>query len=105
MDKKIYQDVMWLFHDLGRHLRPVVYEAPEECDTRGLLRILVQSHQPTIAGGRNPFNWLKELQTASNFWHHLGQKGDIPEDDIWRDLDTLERVAKYLGLDSDFIES
>jgi hypothetical protein len=104
MDKEIYQDVFWLFHDLGRHVRPLVSEAPEERDTRNLLRVLIQHHQPTIVGGRNPFNWLKELQTVSNFWHHIPPDSDIPEDDIWRDLDTLERVAMYLGFSPDFTE-
>ena len=48
---------------------------------------------------------MKELQTALNFWHHLQPESEVPESDIWRDLDTLERVAKYLRLDPEFVES
>jgi hypothetical protein len=96
---------MWLFHDLGDHLRSIRRDAPKDWDTRALFRDVVENRQPKFLGGRNPFNWLKELQTTLNFWHHLQVASDVPEDDVWRDLDTLERVAWYLGLDSAFVES
>ena len=104
MQKKDYQDVMWLFHELGEHLRSIRRDTPEESDVRSLLRGVVENHQPGFFAGRNPFNWLKELQTTLNFWHHLQPASDVSEDDVWRDLDTLERVAKYLGLDSAFVD-
>lgn len=104
MQKETYQEIMWLFHEFGRHLLSTTHNPPEECDARSLLKVVVENHQPRF-GGRNPFNWLKELQTALNFWYHLRPESDIPEDDIWRDLDTLERVARFLGLDPLFVES
>jgi hypothetical protein len=104
MKKEIFKDVMWLFHELGLHLKPKVKDAPEKCDTRTLLRILAQERPSINFGERDPFNWLKELQATANFWHHLTPESDIPEDDLWRDLDTMERVAKHLGLGNKFIE-
>jgi len=105
MRKEDYQDVMWLFHELGECLRSKRQNAPKDWDTRALFRDVVENHQSTFFGGRNPFNWLKELQTTLNFWFHLQIASDVPEDDVWRDLDTLERVAGYLGLDSAFVDS
>ena len=95
---------MWLFHDLGGQLRPKVQGAPERCDTRTLIKILVQNRPSPAVGERDPFNWFKELQTAANAWHHLPPESEISEDDVWRDLDTMERVAKYLDLAPAFIE-
>ena len=105
MRKEDYQDMMWLFHELGECLRSKRQDAPKDWDTRALFRYVVDNHQSTFFGGRNPFNWLKELQTTLNFWHHLQVASDVSEDDVWRDLDTLARVAAYLGLDSAFVES
>ncbi|MBN1568335.1 MAG: hypothetical protein JXA73_10855 [Acidobacteria bacterium] len=104
MDKKSFQDVMWLFQELGRHLRPKIQDAPDNCDTRILIWHLAQGRHSTVFDGRNPYNWIKELQSVSNLWHHLSVESDIPDDDVWRDLDTMERVARYLDLDSKFIE-
>jgi len=105
MRKEDYQDVMWLFHELGECLRSKHQNAPKDWDTRALFRDVVENHQSTFLGGRNPFNWLKELQTTLNFWFHLQVASDVPEGDVWRDLDTLERVAGYLDLDSAFVDS
>lgn len=105
MDQATFQDVTWLLHDLGRCLKSIMPSTPESCDTRGLLWVVVRDQQPRLTGGRNPFNWLKELQATSNFWAHLQPGSDVPEDDVWRDLDTLERVAKYLGLDPEFVDN
>jgi hypothetical protein len=105
MRKEDYQDVMWLFHELGECLRSKNQDASKDWDTRALLREVIENHQSTFFGGRNPFNWLKELQTTLNFWHHLQLASEVSVDDLWRDLDTLERVARYLALDSAFVES
>lgn len=109
MDKETFQDVMWLYQELGRHLRTVAaIKTSDAGDTRDLVRQVIQYHQnqpyKPIAG-RNPFNWLKELQSTLNFWHHLHPESLVAPDDIWRDLDTLERVAIHLGLDADFISN
>ncbi len=104
MEETTFKDVMWLFQQLGRHLRPKVQDAPEKSDTRTLIWHLAKDRHSTVFDGRNPFNWIKELQSVSNLWHHLSSESDLPDDDIWRDLDTMERVAKYLDLDSKFIE-
>src|SRR5258708_28911703 len=103
MRKETFQDVTWLFQDFGRHLKALVSGAPTGADTRELLRILVLSREHQFVGGRNPFNWLKELQNVLNVWHHLDSEGSLPDDDVWRDLDTLERVAIYLKIDPDFV--
>jgi hypothetical protein len=105
MKKQTHQEVMWLFHELGRGLRSSKPDAPEGSDAGTLLKTVIEEHQPRFLRGRNPFNWLKELQTTLNFWHHLQPESEVPESDIWRDLDTLDRVAKYLGLDPEFVDS
>jgi hypothetical protein len=107
MDKATFQDLMWLFQEFGRHLKSCsTYEAASGTDTRTLLKQAIQDYkrQPYgVTGGRNPLNWLKELSSTLNFWFHLQPGSIVPRDDIWRDLDTLDRVATYLGLDQEFL--
>lgn len=105
MKKVNFTNIMWLFHELGQHLRLKIPDAPEKSDTRAMIRILVNNRPSTSNGERDPFNWLKELQSVSNYWHHLLPESEVPNDDIWRDLDTMERVAKHYGLPPEFIQN
>jgi ATP-dependent helicase HepA len=41
-------------------------------------------------------NWTKEAQTIRNRWAHAPTTG-VPDEDIYRDLDTIERLAQALG--------
>ena len=51
---------------------------------------------------RETRNWLKELQQVRNRWaHHTG--GEESRDDLFRDLDTLERFLGAIGGDASFI--
>ena len=47
-------------------------------------------------------SYLKELQLVRNHWAHTSCE-DTPDDDIYRDVDTIIRLAKKLNLDSQFI--
>lgn len=76
----------------------------EQLDLAALLRILDQNWHEIAVNRAMPVavrNWLKEAQTIRNRWAHAPAQG-IPHEDIYRDLDTIERLAQALGAsDSD----
>ncbi|MBK9327664.1 MAG: DEAD/DEAH box helicase family protein, partial [Hydrogenophilales bacterium] len=71
----------------------------EQLDLAALLRILDQNWHE-IAGTRAMSqamrNWVKETQLIRNRWAHAPATG-LPNEDVYRDLDTLERLAQALG--------
>lgn len=76
----------------------------EQLDLAALLRILDQNWHEITVHGAMPVavrNWVKEAQTLRNRWAHAPIQG-IPNEDVYRDLDTIERLAQALGaLDRD----
>ncbi len=104
MDEQTFKDISWLFQKLGEHLAKIAEDPPPGADTRKLLKHIIDNHQPTFSNGRNPFNWLKELNSTLNFWAHLDPTADLTEDEIWRDLHTLELVSRHLNLPVEFVD-
>ncbi|MCC6544739.1 MAG: DEAD/DEAH box helicase family protein [Nitrospirae bacterium] len=51
---------------------------------------------------REARNWVKEMQTIRNRWAHLSNQ-KIPKEDIYRDLDTLQRFLEVVKADSGLI--
>lgn len=80
-------------------LRSARVSGLEHIDLAALLRVLDQNwHEIAVdrampAGARN---WVKEAQTLRNRWAHAPMQG-LPNEDIYRDLDTIERLARALG--------
>lgn len=78
----------------------------EDLDLAGSLRVLDQNWHDINTSRRLPFearNWLKEAQSIRNRWAHLPPGGLKPED-VYRDLDTIERLAQALGAPVDTLE-
>ena len=48
-------------------------------------------------------HFVKEMQTIRNRWAHSGTDG-FPVDDVYRDLDTLQRFAAVIDADEEFIK-
>ena len=48
-------------------------------------------------------HFVKEMQTIRNRWAHSGTDG-FPVDDVYRDLDTLQRFAAVIDVDEKFIK-
>ena len=48
-------------------------------------------------------HFVKEMQTIRNRWAHAGTEG-FPVDDVYRDLDTLQRFATVINADEEFIK-
>jgi ATP-dependent helicase HepA len=74
-------------------------------DLAGLLRVLDQNWYQ-ISTGLNltseARHFVKEMQTVRNRWAHADTAG-FPVDDIYRDLDTLQRFAVVIGADDKLI--
>ena len=74
-------------------------------DLAGLLRVLDQNWYliaPKVGLSSESRHYLKEMQTIRNRWAHAGSSG-FSDEDIYRDLDTLQRLAAVLGADSGFL--
>lgn len=75
-------------------------------DIAALLRVLDQNwyqisikmNLPTEAR-----HFVKEMQTVRNRWAHAGAEG-FPIDDVYRDLDTLQRFAATIEAEQTFIQ-
>lgn len=70
-----------------------------QLDLAALLRVLDQNWYEI--GGRRSLppaarNWVKESQTIRNRWAHAPASG-IPHGDLYRDLDTIERLVSVMG--------
>jgi len=48
-------------------------------------------------------HFVKEMQTVRNRWAHAGTEG-FPLEDVYRDLDTLQRFARVIEADEAFIQ-
>lgn len=75
-------------------------------DLAGLLRVLDQnwyqiSNSLDLTSEARHF--VKEMQTVRNHWAHADTEG-FPVDDIYRDLDTLQRFAVVIGADEKLIQ-
>lgn len=77
-----------------------------DLDLAGLLRVLDQnwyqiSNSLDLTSEARHF--VKEMQTVRNRWAHPDAKG-LPIDDIYRDMDTLQRFAVVIGADEKLIQ-
>lgn len=75
-------------------------------DLAALLRVLDQnwfeiSHKASLP--RDARNWVKEMQSIRNRWAHSTGNSAAP-DDLYRDLDTLQRLLEIIGADQGLIE-
>jgi ERCC4-related helicase len=78
----------------------------EQLDLAALLRILDQNWHELAVICALPVavrNWVKEAQTLRNRWAHAPTQG-IPDEDIYRDLDTIERLSQALGAPDSALE-
>jgi ATP-dependent helicase HepA len=73
----------------------------DQLDLAALLRLVDQNWYELSNINNWPIaarNWLKESQTLRNRWAHA-PAGGLADSDIYRDLDTLERLTALLGAD------
>lgn len=69
-----------------------------DLDLAGLLRVLDQNWHEINTVQKLPYesrNWLKEARSVRNRWAHL-PPGGLPQEDRYRDLDTLLRLVSAL---------
>ena len=81
-------------------------ESLESLDLAALIRVLDQnwyqiSMKQNLTSESRHF--VKEMQTIRNRWAHAGAEG-FPVDDVYRDLDTLQRFAVVIDADEEFIK-
>ena len=72
-----------------------------QLDLAALLRIADRNWSEIAQVASLPYaarNWLKEAQTIRNRWAHAPVAG-IPNDERYRDLDTIERLMQAFGAD------
>lgn len=48
-------------------------------------------------------HFVKEMQTVRNRWAHAGTEG-FPVEDVYRDLDTIQRLAKVIDAEESFLQ-
>ncbi len=75
-------------------------------DLAALLRVLDQNWYQISTNLHLPSevrHYVKEMQTIRNRWAHAAS-GSFPEDDVYRDLDTLQRFASIINADSAFLD-
>ncbi len=75
-------------------------------DLSGLLRVLDQNWYQISNGLDLTYearHFVKEMQTVRNHWAHADTT-DIPIDDAYRDLDTVQRFAVVIGADDTLIQ-
>uniref|UniRef100_UPI004048714F DEAD/DEAH box helicase n=1 Tax=Methylotuvimicrobium sp. KM2 TaxID=3133976 RepID=UPI004048714F len=80
--------------------------ALERLDLAALLRIADQNWYDIAREGgfnREARNWLKEAHTIRNRWAHAPAEG-LPGDMCFRDVDTIERLLKAFGADSEILD-
>lgn len=73
----------------------------DQLDIAALLRLIDQNWYELANINGWPIaarNWLKESQTIRNRWAHA-PAGGLADSDVYRDLDTLERLTALLGAD------
>ncbi|MBW2021209.1 MAG: DEAD/DEAH box helicase family protein, partial [Deltaproteobacteria bacterium] len=75
-------------------------------DLAALLRVLDQNwYQISMKMNLLPEarHFVKEMQTVRNRWAHVGAEG-LPLEDVYRDLDTLQRFATVIEAEEGFIQ-
>ncbi len=78
-----------------------------ELDAAALFRILDQNwHLLSRNENLSPSdrNYLKELQSVRNRWAHMSI-GGVKQEDIYRDLDTMQRVARLIASEDTLLEA
>lgn len=78
----------------------------DSLDLAALLRVLDQHWLELKHSGKVSYegrNYLKEAQAIRNRYAHRSA-GETPVQDLYRDLDTVQRLATELGASSDFLE-
>jgi len=77
----------------------------ESLDIAALLRVLDQNWYQIsnkLHLSLESRHFVKEMQTVRNRWAHAGTEG-FPADDVYRDLDTLQRFAAVIDADENLI--
>lgn len=77
------------------------YTRLDQLDLAALLRIADRNWSEIAHAASLPptaRNWLKEAQTIRNRWAHAPVSG-IPDDEHFRDLDTIGRLMQAIGAD------
>lgn len=98
-----------------RHLTPQQQQSAKErnvkslsgLDLKALLRVLERNWSPVRGVKHLPYNdlnYVKEMSDVRNRWAHMTTE-ELPEDDIYRDLDTLQRFASAIGAEPEYISS
>jgi ATP-dependent helicase HepA len=81
-------------------------ESLASLDLAALLRVLDQNWYQ-ISNKLNLFpesrHFVKEMQTVRNRWAHVGTEG-FPTEDVYRDLDTLQRFAVVIDANENLIQ-
>jgi ATP-dependent helicase HepA len=75
-------------------------------DLAALLRVLDQNwHQIStkLDLTSEARHFIKEMQTVRNRWAHVGTQG-FPVEDVYRDLDTLQRFALVIDADESLLQ-
>ena len=76
-----------------------------QLDLAALLRILDKNWYQLSQQCRLDYqdrNYVKEMQTIRNRWAHIDSVG-VDDDDIYRDLDTIQRILSLIGAAVDII--
>lgn len=89
-----------------REVKQHKIESLESLDLSALIRVFDQnwyqiSTRLNLTSESRHF--VKEMQTIRNRWAHAGTEG-FSFDDVFRDLDTLQRFAVVIGADEEFIK-
>lgn len=75
-------------------------------DLAALLRVLDQNWyqlSTKVGMGTEARHFVKEMQTVRNRWAHAGPEG-FPVEDVYRDIDTIQRFAVVINADLDLID-
>ncbi|MBI1986921.1 MAG: hypothetical protein HYS70_01060, partial [Nitrospinae bacterium] len=75
-------------------------------DFAALLRVLDQNWyqiSPKLSLTSEARHFVKEMQTVRNRWAHASTEG-FPVEDIYRDLDTLQRFATVIDADESLLQ-
>lgn len=77
-----------------------------QLDLAALLRVLDQNWyqlSTKVCLASEARHFVKEMQTVRNRWSHAGTDG-FPVDDVYRDLDTLQRFATVIDADEGLLQ-
>lgn len=77
-----------------------------QLDLSSLLRVTDQNWYEIsnlLTLNKDARNWLKEAQSIRNRWAHAPAEG-LPDDVVYRDIDTVERLLQAFGIGSDLLD-